>query len=169
MNMKRTHVKIISNLNSLLELTTAIRCELNKKLVFTNGCFDILHAGHIHLLEKAKNTGDFLLVAINSDKSIQKIKGDKRPIVSQENRALVIAALQCVDFVYIFDEETPYKLIYMVKPDILIKGRDWDIKNIVGVDIVTASGGTVSKIPTEIDISTSQIIEKILNAYKEKE
>lgn len=165
MNM-RTHYKIINNLKNLVTIISKNKIDFEKKIVLTNGCYDIIHAGHIHLLEKAKAFGDILVVAINSDKSIKRIKGENRPIVPQDQRALVIAALGCVDFVYIFDEDTPYELIHFIKPDVLIKGGDWTIENIVGGDVVTAIGGKVVSVPVEIETSTTKIISNILNTYR---
>lgn len=137
----------------------------NKKIVFTNGCFDILHAGHVKYLNEAKSYGDILVVGINSDLSIKKIKGDKRPIINQDQRAYLLSQLKPVDIVYIFDEETPYNLIKAIKPDILIKGADWSIDKIVGADIVLSNGGMVKTIKFEYNISTSNIIRKIKELY----
>ncbi|NPA52776.1 MAG: D-glycero-beta-D-manno-heptose 1-phosphate adenylyltransferase [Aquificae bacterium] len=132
-----------------------------KKIVFTNGCFDILHAGHVDYLEKAKALGDFLVVGLNSDKSISRIKGKCRPINPQNFRKKVLEALKPVDLVVIFDEDTPKRLIEEIKPDVLVKGGDWKVENIVGADYVTSYGGTVKTIDFIYDISTTKIIEKI--------
>ncbi len=137
----------------------------NKKIVFTNGCFDIIHAGHVKYLNTAKTYGDILVVGLNSDSSIEKIKGEKRPIVPQEQRAYVLSQLKPVDMVIIFEEDTPYNLIKTIKPDVLIKGADWSIENIVGADIVLSSGGSVERIFFDYDTSTSKIIQKIINLY----
>ncbi len=156
--------EIILDINILKK--RIFECRLNgKKIVFTNGCFDILHAGHIHYLKEAKKLGDFLLVALNSDESVKKIKGDKRPLVSEKNRMIVMEALYFVDFVTLFNEETPYDLIKTILPDVLVKGGDWDIEKIVGKDIVERNGGTVLNIPFKDGFSTTSIIEKIREIY----
>ena len=136
-----------------------------KKIVFTNGCFDILHAGHIDYLEKAKNLGDVLIVGLNSDTSIKRIKGKTRPVIPQEYRKRVLEGLRAVDLVIIFEEDTPERLIKEIKPDVLVKGGDWNIENIVGADFVQSYGGKVKTIEFVYDISTSKIIEKIINLY----
>jgi len=136
-----------------------------KKIVFTNGCFDILHAGHIDYLEKAKNLGDVLIVGLNSDTSIKRIKGKTRPVIPQEYRKRVLEGLRAVDLVIIFEEDTPERLIKEIKPDVLVKGGDWNIENIVGADFVQSYGGKVKTIEFIYDISTSKIIEKIINLY----
>ena len=135
------------------------------KIVFTNGCFDIIHAGHVHYLHKAKNAGDVLIVAVNSDSSVRKIKGEKRPIVPQKERAAVVASLKSVDYVTIFEETTPIKLIEYLRPDILVKGSDWHEDKIVGRDSILSWGGKVALIPLLEGASTTKIIEKILFAY----
>ena len=137
------------------------------KIVFTNGCFDIIHAGHVRYLQKAKNAGDVLIVALNSDSSMRKIKGEKRPIVPQKERAEVVASLKSVDYVTLFTEKTPIKLIEYLRPDILVKGADWPEDQIVGRDSVLSWGGKVFLIPVVKGVSTTKIIEKILLAYNE--
>lgn len=137
-----------------------------KKVVFTNGCFDILHVGHIRYLKEAKGYGDILIVAVNSDSSVKSIKGDKRPIVSQSERAEVVSALEMVDYVTMFDEDTPYNIIKKLQPDVLIKGGDWTIDKIVGRDIVEARGGKVIAIPFIKGASTTGIVERILEKYR---
>ncbi len=131
-----------------------------KKIVFTNGCFDIVHAGHVDYLEKAKSLGDVLVVGLNSDESIKRIKGPERPINIQEHRKRVLEALKPVDLVIIFDEDTPERLIKEIKPDVLVKGGDWKIENIVGADFVKSYGGEVKTIDFVYDISTTKIIQK---------
>ena len=133
-----------------------------KKVVFTNGCFDILHIGHVRYLEEAKGLGDILVVAINSDRSVRGIKGELRPIVPQNERAGVLAALGSVDYVTIFDEQDPYYIIKELMPDILVKGGDWNKDAIIWRDIVEAVGGKVYALPIVEGVSTSRIIEKIL-------
>src|SRR3990170_2861080 len=137
-----------------------------KKVVFTNGCFDILHVGHVRYLKEAKGYGDILIVAVNSDLSVKSIKGDKRPIVSQSERAEVVAALEMVDYVTMFDEDTPYNRIKKLQPDVLIKGGDWAIDKIVGRDIVEARGGKVIAIPFIEGASTTGIVERVLERYR---
>ena len=134
-----------------------------KKVVFTNGCFDILHLGHIDYLEKARNLGDRLVVGLNTDESVQRIKGTGRPVVDETARARVIAALAFVDAVVYFGEDTPYELIDQLKPDILVKGNDYLAENIVGADIVMANGGEVLTIDLVEGYSTTNIIHKIKN------
>ncbi|TAN60370.1 D-glycero-beta-D-manno-heptose 1-phosphate adenylyltransferase [bacterium] len=139
-----------------------------KKIIFTNGCFDILHAGHVRYLKKAKSHGDVLVVGLNSDASVRAIKGDKRPIVPQNERAEVMSALGFVDFVVVFNETTPLKLIEAIKPDILAKGADWAAKDIVGGDVVKKSGGKIRRITLVKGRSTTNIIRKILELHKEQ-
>jgi D-sedoheptulose 7-phosphate isomerase len=134
-----------------------------QKVVFTNGCFDILHVGHIDLLERAKSFGTKLIVGINSDKSVRAIKGEPRPFVNEKDRAAVLLALSCVDEVRIFDETTPQNLIEEVKPDVLIKGGDWKINEIIGADFVIQNGGEVHSLPLKQGFSTTALVEKILD------
>ena len=136
------------------------------KVVFTNGCFDILHLGHIEYLAKAANLGDGLVIGMNSDHSVHRIKGDNRPINDEHSRSMVLAALGFVTAVVLFDEETPYELIKTIQPDVLVKGRDYKIKEIVGHDIVLAKGGKVKTIELTPGYSTTGIEQKILNLNK---
>lgn len=154
----------ISTKEEFIEIRKKLK-EENKKVVFTNGCFDILHSGHIDYLNKAKALGDVLIVGINSDSSVKKIKGEKRPIISENERANIILNLKAVDYVIIFDEETPYELIKFIIPDILVKGADWQIDKIVGRDIVELNGGKVVNIAFINEQSTSKIIQTIINKY----
>ncbi len=137
-----------------------------KKVVFTNGCFDIIHAGHVDYLIKAKQLGDILIVAINSDESVRRIKGEKRPILNQKERTFIVSNLKPVDFVTVFDEDTPYEIIKKIVPDILVKGADWSKDKIVGADIVESNGGKVETIEFVNIQSTSNIISTILERYK---
>lgn len=130
-------------------------------IVFTNGCFDLLHIGHIQLLRKAKELGDTLVVGLNSDKSIKQIKGNGRPITLQQQRYEILKSLKYVNVVMLFDEPDPLRLIKMVNPDILVKGGDWDKNDIIGADFVINNGGTVVTIPLIQDISTTNIINRI--------
>lgn len=134
-------------------------------IVFTNGCFDIVHIGHVDYLEKSRALGDKLVLGLNSDSSVRNIKGDKRPLVPQYARARVMAALSFVDAVVLFDEDTPLRLIQTVKPDILVKGDDYTLENIIGADFVIENGGSVKTIPLVKGFSTSAIIDKIKNVY----
>lgn len=138
----------------------------NKRMVFTNGCFDILHAGHLSYLEKARAKGDYLVVGLNSDASITRIKGPSRPIVSEENRAALLAGLWCVDFVVVFDDDTPEKLIKELTPSILTKGADWDVDKIVGGSHVLNHGGTVETVELVEGLSTSNVIKSVLDKCK---
>ena len=157
---------IVTDRDELLEIRNSARNE-GRKVVFTNGCFDILHAGHVDYLTKAKALGDILIVAINSDSSVRRIKGDSRPVTSEYERLFVVSSLSSVDYVTIFEEDTPFEIINFLVPDVLVKGADWSIENIVGRDIVEKNGGMVKNINFEIDQSTSQIINKILNLRKD--
>ena len=157
----------IYSLDEFLEIRQRLRKE-KQKLVFTNGCFDILLAGHVDYLNKAKKKGDKLLVALNTDESVRRIKGKDRPIVSQEERAFIISNLKSVDYVTFFNEDTPRQIIDQLVPDVLIKGADWSLENIVGRETVERNGGEVKTIDFISDQSTSKIIDKILQVYKKK-
>jgi D-glycero-beta-D-manno-heptose 1-phosphate adenylyltransferase len=132
-----------------------------KRVVFTNGCFDLLHPGHIRLLEQARSLGDALIVAINSDASVRGNKGANRPIIPQNERAEVLAALEAVDYVTIFDEATPREIVAAIVPDILVKGSDWGPNEIVGREEVEAAGGRVVSMPLEPGYSTTGLIERV--------
>jgi rfaE bifunctional protein nucleotidyltransferase chain/domain len=136
-----------------------------RRVVFTNGCFDLLHPGHIRYLNQARLLGDVLIVALNSDLSVRKLKGESRPILKEEERAEVMAALACVDYVTIFSEETPRELIAELLPDILVKGGDWSLDTIVGREEVEAAGGLVQSLSFIEGVSTTEIIERILAGY----
>jgi len=137
----------------------------NKKIVFTNGCFDLLHVGHIFLLQKAKSFGDILIVGLNSDESVRKLKGNKRPLISEKERALVLSALNCVDYIVLFPEATPLKLLKEIRPDVLVKGGDYKHHEVVGHKEVESYGGRVELVPIFQGASTSKLIEKIINNY----
>ena len=132
-----------------------------QKIVFTNGCFDILHRGHLHVLREAKALGDLLIVAVNSDGSVKRLKGPSRPVISEVGRSELIAALEMVDYVTLFDETDPRRLIEEIQPDILAKGGDWRRDQVVGADIVERSGGKVAVIPYLKGFSTTEIIERV--------
>ena len=154
---------MLVGLEELLEILDRERG--GKKVVFTNGCFDIIHAGHVDYLEKAKSLGDILVVGMNSDSSVRGIKGEKRPIVPQEMRAKVLSSLKPVDYVVIFEEDTPLRLIETIRPDVLVKGGDWELEKVVGREFVESYGGEVRTIPFEYEVSTSKIIERIISLY----
>ncbi len=135
------------------------------KVVFTNGCFDIIHAGHVRYLEKAKRLGDILVVGLNSDRSVRKIKGRGRPLVSERDRAAVLSALKVVDYVVLFGEPTPIRLIEAIRPDVLVKGADWKPGHIVGEELVRSYGGRVRRITLLEGRSTSRIIDRILRLH----
>ena len=132
-----------------------------RKVVFTNGCFDILHRGHATYLAQARELGDLLVVGLNTDASVQRLKGPSRPINNQYDRAFLLASLACVDFVILFDEDTPEQLIHTVWPDVLVKGGDYTIDTIVGADFVLQNGGTVTTIPFVDGYSTTSTLNKI--------
>jgi D-beta-D-heptose 7-phosphate kinase/D-beta-D-heptose 1-phosphate adenosyltransferase len=134
-----------------------------QKIVFTNGCFDVLHRGHLHLLRQAKALGDLLIVAVNSDRSVKRIKGTNRPVISEEGRAELIGALEMVDYVLLFDDTDPCRLLAAIKPDILAKGGDYERDTVVGADIVERAGGRVALIPFLTGFSTTEIIERVRN------
>jgi D-beta-D-heptose 7-phosphate kinase / D-beta-D-heptose 1-phosphate adenosyltransferase len=133
----------------------------NRRIVFTNGCFDLMHAGHVSYLEEARALGDALVVAVNSDSSVKRLKGASRPLVSLQNRMRMLASMACIDYVVPFDEDTPQELIEFLVPDVLVKGADYKKKDIVGADVVTNAGGVVDTIAFVQGLSTSQLIEKI--------
>jgi len=140
----------------------------NQKVVFTNGCFDILHLGHIEYLSKAADLGDVLVIGVNTDRSVQRIKGNSRPINDEHSRSMVLAALGFVTAVLLFDEETPYELIKTIQPDILVKGKDYTVEEVVGHDIVLAKGGKVVTIELTPGYSTTAIEQKILRLHQVK-
>ena len=136
----------------------------NNKIVFTNGCFDLVHKGHVEVLAKTSDLGDKLIIGLNSDKSISNIKGPSRPIIEENSRKLLLASFSFIDAIILFDEETPYNLINTLKPDVLAKGGDYKIKDIVGSDIVKKYGGNVITIPLTPNFSSSNIIDRIKNS-----
>ena len=160
---------MISKKIKALSTLVKIRKELqhkSKKVIFTNGIFDILHRGHVEYLEKAKLMGDVLILGLNSDSSARKVKGEGRPILPQEDRARVLAGLESVDYVCYFDEETPARIIEALRPDILVKGGDYKIEDIVGRDVLRATGGKVVTIPLTPDRSTTDVIMTIAERIK---
>lgn len=165
--LKHEHIDTenkIKNLDSVVQITENEK-KRGKKIVFTNGCFDLLHAGHVKYLQKARKLGDILVLGLNSDSSVRKLKGEKRPLISEDERAHLLAALNCIDYVVIFDEETPKRLIEAIKPDILAKGGDYTVDSVVGADFVISNGGRVELVTFVEGKSTTNIIGKILETY----
>ena len=154
----------IKNIAQLKRITSRLKFQ-GKTIVFTNGCFDLLHYGHVKYLQDAKKKGDVLVVGINSDASVKRIKGKKRPVVNERDRLRLIASLESVDYVVLFKEDTPLKIIKFIKPDVLIKGADWNKNNIVGKDSVISYGGRVSTIKFLKGYSTSNLIEQIAKRF----
>jgi len=140
--------------------------QADQKIVFTNGCFDILHPGHVRYLQNARRLGDALVVGVNSDRSVRELKGPLRPILTEQERCLILSGLESVNYVSVFDEPTPLALIQSVLPHVLVKGGDWGLSEIVGRETVEASGGTVTSLPYETGQSTSSIVERILTRYR---
>jgi D-beta-D-heptose 7-phosphate kinase/D-beta-D-heptose 1-phosphate adenosyltransferase len=139
-----------------------------KRIVFTNGCFDLLHIGHVRYLESAKSLGDILIVGVNSDHSVRSLKGPNRPILPEEERIEVLSSLECVSYVTLFDEPTPLELISSLLPHVLVKGGDWTKEAIVGSEVVEGAGGEVVILPFVEGSSTSQLIETILKRFQKK-
>ncbi|MDP1803499.1 MAG: D-glycero-beta-D-manno-heptose 1-phosphate adenylyltransferase [Bacteroidota bacterium] len=155
--------------NKIVSKETALQTinlvkQKGKKIVFTNGCFDILHPGHVDYLCQARDLGDFLILGLNTDNSVKRLnKAPNRPINKEQERAMVLAALGCIDAIVLFDEETPYDLINYLQPNVLVKGNDYKAEEIVGYDIVTANGGTVITIPFLEGFSTTNLIKRIIS------
>ena len=153
-----------ASLQEIKKIRLKLKAE-GKNVVFTNGVFDLIHSGHVDYLSKAKKLGDVLIVGLNSDDSVKRIKGDKRPILNQAERAFILSNIKPVDYVVVFEEDTPANLISEIIPDILVKGADWAVEKIVGKDIVEKNGGKVMNIEFVNDQSTSRIIELIVKSY----
>jgi D-beta-D-heptose 7-phosphate kinase/D-beta-D-heptose 1-phosphate adenosyltransferase len=156
-----------SKIISRLQIDGLISALKNKgqKVVFTNGCFDLLHVGHVRYLQEARTLGDCLIVGLNSDQSMRRIKDPARPLIAEDQRAEVLAALTCVDYIVLFDEADPFKLIEEIRPDVLVKGADWSLDNIIGADLVSSYGGEVRRVELVPAISTSEIINRIISRY----
>ena len=168
--MKSCGIKWRQPLNKIksLEEIIALRKELKdsgKRLVFTNGCFDILHVGHVRYLNRARALGDRLVVAINSDRSVRQIKGKYRPVVPEMERAEVLAALNSVDYLFFFDDLIPQRIIDAIMPDVLVKGSDWDLARVVGCETVENSGGSVLTVPVVEESSTTDLIRKVIDRF----
>ena len=155
---------MIVSLPELVPIVAGLK-QAGRRIVFTNGCFDILHVGHVRYLKSAKALGGALIVGLNSDKSVKRIKGDKRPIVPERERAELLSSIRFVDYVVMFDEPDPYNTIAAIKPDILVKGGDWSLEDIVGRDIVESYGGEVHTLPFIEGASSSRMIEDIVTRY----
>lgn len=155
----------VIELNDFLKKLKDLR-RAGKRIVFTNGCFDILHIGHVRYLQSAKAEGDILVIGLNSDRSVHIIKGEKRPVIGELQRAEVLASVGIVDYIILFDAPDPHTLIAAIAPDVLVKGADWAEEQIVGADVVKAGGGRVVRVPVVPDVSTSRIIEDIVRKYR---
>jgi rfaE bifunctional protein nucleotidyltransferase chain/domain len=159
--------KKIKERKELLRIVKDLKTK-GKRIVFTNGCFDLLHRGHIRYLEMAKSLGDVLVVGVNSDSSVRKLKGPKRPILPEAERTEILSGLGCVDYITIFNEVDPLKLITSLKPNLLVKGGDWTREQIIGREIVERSGGELVIIPFVKGASTSNVIDTILKRFQKK-
>jgi rfaE bifunctional protein nucleotidyltransferase chain/domain len=159
--MKNEKIRKVKPLKSILSRLKA----RGKKIVFTNGCFDLLHVGHIRYLRSAKKLGDILVIGLNTDRSVKMIKGDKRPVLSEQERAEILAALEFVDYVVLFDETDPFQLIQILKPHVLVKGADWPKRRIIGRKIVEELGGRVVRISLVPGASSTGVIEKIIQLH----
>jgi len=155
--MRNTNSKIFS----INELKEVLSKKKNQKVIFTNGCFDILHRGHVSYLQNARSLGDFLIVGVNSDRSVSRLKGPTRPIQNEDDRLFILAGLECVDAVVLFEEDTPIHLIEQLLPNILVKGGDYVIEEIVGYEVVMKNGGLVTTLPFVEGKSTSNIVKKM--------
>jgi len=165
--MKKTQNKILTNTG--MGEVIAFHRRSGHKIVFTNGCFDILHVGHVRYLSHAASLGDLLVVGLNSDLSVKSIKGELRPIVPEHQRTEVLAALACVGYITMFDASDPYELIRAIQPDVLVKGADWAEDEIIGADIVKAKGGQVVRAPVIGGVSTTGLIQRIFDLRQNQE
>lgn len=159
--------KKILNLKSLKKVRLTLEKQ-GKKVVFTNGCFDLLHSGHVHLFREAKRLGDILIVAVNDDDSVSRIKGPKRPIFPLNERMEILEAIQFIDYLISFSQETPKKIISFLLPDVLVKGGDWKMEEVVGREEIIAAGGEVVLIPPREGQSTSQILSRVIRSFKKR-
>lgn len=157
-------VEKIKSFDEILEIRRQLAKE-GRRLVFTNGCFDILHVGHVRYLTQARALGDVLIVGLNSDRSVERIKGPRRPITTESERAEILAALSCIDYVFIFDDPTPGPIIDDLIPDVLVKGADWEITEIVGRETVEKNGGRVYRFPLVEGSSTTAIVERVISRF----
>jgi rfaE bifunctional protein nucleotidyltransferase chain/domain len=157
----------IQNFKNLKKVRLSLKKQ-GKKVVFTNGCFDLLHSGHVHLFREARKLGDVLIVAVNDDASVQKIKGPRRPIFPLKERLEILEAIQFIDYLIPFSQETPRELISLLLPDVLVKGGDWNMDEVVGREEVTNAGGKVVLISPREGQSTSQILSRVIESFKKK-
>lgn len=157
--------KIENKIIESKDLELFLKAWQNQKIVFTNGCFDLLHLGHVDYLAKAKDLGDKLIIGVNTDESVKRLKGEHRPLQDEKSRLHILASLQVVDAVVLFNEDTPYELIKRIQPDVLVKGADYKIENIVGYDVVKEKGGQVCTIEYIDGYSTTAIEQKILKLH----
>lgn len=162
-NLERIQLKILNR--EKLENQLAYWRFKDQKIVFTNGCFDLLHLGHIDYLSKAKDLGDVLIIGVNTDDSVRRLKGESRPITNENSRSTIMASLQFVNAVVLFDEDTPYELIKQLQPDVLVKGSDYKAEDIVGYDLVKAKGGEIVTIDFLEGYATTTIEDKIKKSY----
>lgn len=153
----------LKSLEEIKAITVSARTN-GKKVAFTNGCFDLLHPGHVHVLRAARACADLLIVGINSDQSVKHIKGPTRPVLPESDRCELLGAMEMVDFVVLFNEPDPHNLISAIRPDVLVKGGDWNSEKIIGADIVEEAGGRVVVVPYIKGFSTTEIIERIKNS-----
>lgn len=154
----------IVNLQELMSIRQALRSD-GKRVVFTNGCFDVVHRGHVEFLDQAKRYGDVLMVGLNSDASVRRIKGKNRPIIPQEDRAFILSYLIMVDYVSLFEEDTPRDMIAALLPDVLVKGADWNIEEVVGKEVVEHAGGQVYTLALVPNRSTTDLIKTIVRNF----
>jgi len=159
--------KKIQNFKNLKKVRLSLK-KRGKKVVFTNGCFDLLHSGHVHLFREARKLGDVLIVAVNDDVSVQKIKGPRRPIFPLKERLEILEAIQFIDYLIPFYQETPRKVISSLLPDVLVKGGDWNMDEVVGREEVKTAGGKVVLIPPRPGQSTSQILSRVIKSFRRK-
>jgi len=159
--------KIIFNRKQLIERVKKLK-RAGRKVVFTNGCYDLIHVGHVRLLQGARKLGGALVVGLNSDASVTRIKGPKRPLVNQKERAEMLAALSCVDIVTVFNENDPFNIISDIIPDVLVKGGDWKKGTIIGADVVEAAGGKVRNVKYVQGKSTTNLVQKVVDSYGKK-
>jgi D-beta-D-heptose 7-phosphate kinase/D-beta-D-heptose 1-phosphate adenosyltransferase len=156
----------VKDLKDLLKAIEVHR-EKGEKLVFTNGCYDLIHVGHIRFLTQCKNLGDRLILALNTDRSVKRLKGANRPIFPQDERTEIVSSFEVVDYVTVFDQDDPLEIIRAIKPDVLVKGGDWSLDTIIGRDVVESYGGRVLSLPLVAGYSTSRLISAITSRYKE--
>ena len=161
----RSALRLISSWDEAADLASTTQRQ-GGKVVFTNGVFDLLHPGHVRYLQEARAMGDLLVVAVNTDQSIRRLKGNKRPIISEQDRVSVLEELESIDYLIRFDQDTPLEMIQAIKPDVLVKGADYAKEQVVGGDFVEGCGGTVALAPLVDGRSTSAVIERILEAYR---